>query len=57
MRPPAGTQAAHQLLPNSVYQEVLTRQVEADVDFEGWAKATGTLPARFIDFPRGHGRS
>jgi pimeloyl-ACP methyl ester carboxylesterase len=56
VHPPAGAQAAHRLLPNSVYQEVLTRQVEADVDFEGWAGATGTLAARFIDFLRARER-
>jgi len=56
VHPPAGAQAAHRLLPNSVYQEVLTQQVEADVDFEGWARATGTLAARFIDFLRGQER-
>jgi hypothetical protein len=38
------------LLPNSIYQEVLTQQVDADVDFDGWARATGTLAARLIDF-------
>jgi hypothetical protein len=37
-------------------QEVLTQQVETDVDFEGWARATGTLAARFIDFLRGQER-
>jgi pimeloyl-ACP methyl ester carboxylesterase len=52
VHPAAPGQAAHRLLPNSVYQEVLTHQVDADVDFEGWAKATGTLAARFIDFLR-----
>jgi pimeloyl-ACP methyl ester carboxylesterase len=56
VHPPAGAQAAHRLMPNSVYQEVLTQQVEADVDFDGWAKATGTLAARFIDFLRGQER-
>ena len=56
VHPPAPGQAAHRLLPNSVYQEVLTRQVETDVDFEGWARATGTLAARFIDFLRGQER-
>jgi pimeloyl-ACP methyl ester carboxylesterase len=53
VHPPAPGQAAHRLLPNSVYQEVLTQTVDADVDFEGWARATGTLAARFIDFLRG----
>ena len=53
VHPPASAQTAHRLLPNSVYQEVLTHQVEADVDFSGWERATGTLAARFIDFSRG----
>lgn len=52
VHPPAPGQAAHRLLPNSVYQEVLTIQVDADVDFAGWERATGTLAARFIDFLR-----
>ena len=52
VHPPAPAQAAHRLLPNSTYQEVLTEQVDADVDFAGWASATGTLAARFIDFLR-----
>jgi pimeloyl-ACP methyl ester carboxylesterase len=56
VHPPAGAQAAHRLLPNSVYQEVLTQQVDADVDFGGWARVTGTLAARFIDFLRGRER-
>ncbi|MEA2728832.1 MAG: hypothetical protein QOF70_3307, partial [Acetobacteraceae bacterium] len=29
VHPPAAGQAAHRLLPNSVYQEVLTQQVDA----------------------------
>jgi pimeloyl-ACP methyl ester carboxylesterase len=53
VHPPSAGQAAHRLLPNSVYQEVLTQQVDADVDFAGWERATGTLAARFIDFLRG----
>jgi pimeloyl-ACP methyl ester carboxylesterase len=52
VHPPAPGQAAHRLLPNSVYQEVLTQIVDADVDFAGWERATGTLAARFIDFLR-----
>ena len=56
VHPPAPGQAAHRLLPSSVYQEVLTQQVDADVDFAGWEKATGTLAARFIDFLRGQER-
>ena len=53
VHPRAPGQAAHRLLPNSVYQEVLTNQVDVDVDFAGWEAATGTLAARFIDFLRG----
>ena len=53
VHPRAPGQAAHRLLPNSVYQEVLTNPVDVDVDFAGWEAATGTLAARFIDFLRG----
>jgi hypothetical protein len=56
VHPPAADQAAHRLLPNSVYQEVLTQQVDADVDFAGWERGMETLPARFIDFMRGQQR-
>jgi pimeloyl-ACP methyl ester carboxylesterase len=56
VHPPAGAQAAHRLLPDSVYQEVLTQQVDVDVDFDGWAAATGSLASRFIDFLRGQER-
>ena len=56
VHPPAPGQAAHRLLPNSVYREVLTQQVDLDVDFAGWERATGTLAARFVDFLRSQGR-
>ena len=49
-RPPA--QAAHRLIPNSEYREVLTHDVAVDVDFAGWEAANGTLAAVFIDFLR-----
>jgi hypothetical protein len=52
VHPPGPAQAAHRMLSNSVYHEVLTQQVDADVDFVGWEHATGTLAARFIDFLR-----
>jgi pimeloyl-ACP methyl ester carboxylesterase len=52
VHPPGAGQAAHRLLPNSVYQEVLTQVVDADVDLTGWEAATGTLASRFIDFLR-----
>lgn len=53
---PASGQAAHRFLSNSVYQEVLKQQVDADMDFAGWERGTGTLAARFIDFLRGQER-
>jgi hypothetical protein len=56
VHPPGPGQAAHRLLPKSIYQEVLTQQVDADVDFDGWARATGTLAGRFIDFLRAQER-
>ena len=52
VHPPASGQAAHRLLRNSVYQEVLSEQVDADMDFAGWERVTGTLAARFVDFLR-----
>ena len=52
VHPPGPGQAAHRLLPNSIYDEVLTEQVDADVDFAGWERSTGTLAARFIDYLR-----
>jgi pimeloyl-ACP methyl ester carboxylesterase len=52
VHPPRAGQAAHRLLPNSVYQEVLTQLVDADADLAGWEPVTGTLAARFIDFMR-----
>jgi pimeloyl-ACP methyl ester carboxylesterase len=55
--PAAVAQAAHRLLLNSVYREVVTAQVDADVDAEGWDRATGTLAARFIDFLRAQERT
>ena len=52
IHPPAVAQAAHRMLRNSVYREVVTRQVDEDADQVGWELATGTLAARFIDFLR-----
>ncbi|MBY0332664.1 MAG: alpha/beta hydrolase [Acetobacteraceae bacterium] len=47
---PAGAaQAAHRLIPNSLYREVLTEVVEEDVDFAGWEAANARLAAVFID--------
>jgi pimeloyl-ACP methyl ester carboxylesterase len=48
----AAGQAAHRLLPNSTYREILSNDVDADVDFTGWEAKTGTLAAAFIDFLR-----
>ena len=52
VHPRAPGQAAHRLLPNSRYCEVLTQDVDVDVDFDGWAAARGTLASVFIDFLR-----
>jgi pimeloyl-ACP methyl ester carboxylesterase len=45
-------QAAHRLMPNSRYREVLTADRDVDVDFEGWEAARSTLAAVFVDFLR-----
>jgi pimeloyl-ACP methyl ester carboxylesterase len=52
IHPRAPGQAAHRLMPNSRYREVLTADRDVDVDFEGWEAARGTLAAVFIDFLR-----
>jgi pimeloyl-ACP methyl ester carboxylesterase len=52
VHPRAPGQAAHRLMPNSRYREVLTVDRDVDVDFEGWEAARGTLAAVFIDFLR-----
>ncbi len=52
IHPPAVAQAAHRMLRNSIYQEVVTQQVDEDADQVGWDPATGPLAARFIDFLR-----
>jgi hypothetical protein len=50
--PRAAGQAAHRLMPNSEYREVMAEDVDVDVDFDGWAKKNGALGACFIDFLR-----
>jgi pimeloyl-ACP methyl ester carboxylesterase len=50
--PAARAQAAHRLLPYAIYREVMTADVDADVDSAGWEAKTGTLAAHFIDFLR-----
>jgi pimeloyl-ACP methyl ester carboxylesterase len=52
VHPRAPGQAAHRLLPNSRYREVLTQDRDVDVDFEGWEAARGTLASVFVDFLR-----
>jgi len=52
IHPRAPGQAAHRLMPNSEYREVMAEDVEVDVDFDGWAKKNGTLAAYFVDFLR-----
>ncbi len=52
IHPAAGAQAAHRLLPYSIYREVLTHPVDVDVDFDGWEAKTGSLASHFIDFLR-----
>jgi hypothetical protein len=46
-------QAAHRLLPNAEYHEVLTEdRPDQDVALEDWEKKEGLLAAIFIDFLR-----
>ena len=53
---PAG-QAAHRLMPNAEYQEVVTETHSTlDEAFADWDAREGLLAARFIDFLRRHGR-
>jgi hypothetical protein len=52
IHPRAPGQAAHRLMPNSEYREVMGEDVDVDVDFDGWAKKNATLAAYFIDFLR-----
>lgn len=52
VHPRAPGQAAHRLMPNSRYREVLTTDRDLDVDFEGWERARGTLASVFVDFLR-----
>ena len=52
IHPRAPAQAAHRLMPNSEYREVMAEDADVDVDFDGWAKKNGTLGAYFIDFLR-----
>lgn len=50
-------QAAHRLMPNSEYHEVLTEdRLDLDIAFEDWEKKEGLLAAIFIDFLRRQAR-
>ena len=51
---PAG-QAAHRLMPNAEYVEVVSEQrATLDEAFADWDAKEGLLPATFIDFLRRH---
>ena len=52
VHPRAPGQAAHRLIPNSRYREVMSADRDVDVDFEGWEAARDTLASVFIDFLR-----
>lgn len=52
IHPAAAAQAAHRLLPYAIYREVMTADVDADVDATGWEAKTGSLAGHFIDFLR-----
>ncbi len=52
IHPRAPGQAAHRLMPNSEYREVMLEDVDVDVDFAAWEKKNGTLAGYFIDFLR-----
>ncbi len=57
VHPTAAGQAAHRLLPNAEYAEVVTEQrATLDEAFSDWGAREGLLAARFIDFLRRHGR-
>lgn len=53
VHPRAPGQAAHRLMPNAEYHEVLTEdRSDLDVALEDWEKKEGLLAAIFIDFLR-----
>ena len=57
VHPLAAGQAAHRLMPNAEYAEVVTEQrATLDEAFADWEAREGLLAARFIDFLRRHGR-
>jgi hypothetical protein len=53
VHPRLAGQAAHRLLPNAEYHEVLTDDcADLDAALEAWRKREGLLAAIFIDFLR-----
>jgi pimeloyl-ACP methyl ester carboxylesterase len=57
VHPLVAGQAAHRLMPNAEYAEVVTETRAAlDEAFADWDAREGKLAARFIDFLRRHGR-
>ncbi|MGE3781415.1 MAG: alpha/beta fold hydrolase [Alphaproteobacteria bacterium] len=57
VHPLSAGQAAHRLMPNAEYAEVVTEQrATLDEAFADWETREGLLAARFIDFLRRHGR-
>jgi pimeloyl-ACP methyl ester carboxylesterase len=57
VHPLAAGQAAHRLMPNAEYAEVVTEQrATLDEAFADWDAREGLLAARFIDFLRRHGK-
>ncbi len=52
IHPRAPGQAAHRLMPNSEYHEVMYDDVDVDVDFAAWEQRNGTLAGIFINFLR-----
>lgn len=55
IHPRAPGQAAHRLMPNSECHEIMAGDVDVDVDFAAWERATGTLAGVFINFLRQRG--
>ena len=57
VHPLAAGQAAHRLMPNAEYAEVVTEpRATLDEAFADWEAREGLLAARFIDFLRRHAR-
>ncbi len=52
VHPRLGGQAAHRLLPRATYHDILTTDVDQDIDLAGWAANNGRLASVFIDFLR-----